>query len=249
MTHDRLDRMIASRGLPSETRRRILDRLNEANVSSEDPMATVFVLEASIENSAVALARLPEAVTRRLRIELGDHNGQLLAGLRATLCDTVRDTLGDATAKAIRDTRRRAARNLAALATTTAIGLVGLGMAWGTQLGLDRRAGVFEAVAASPAAETWKMIVSANPQIDQGLDEYCAPDASLFLPQPDGRPACLVPLWIADAPPQPPESFPARVMIELRHLIATAPGWAFLLLGILGSRAVQPLVRWIQKKT
>lgn len=245
MTHDRLDRMIASRGLRPEIRQRILDRLAEANVSRDDPLAAVFVVEASVEEQVVLVACLPEAVTRRLRAELSDRNGELVAGLR----DTVRDTLGEATGQAIRDMRHRAAWNLAALAAAAAIGLVGLGIAWGVQLGLDRQAGLFEAVAASPDAETWRTLIAANPQIAQTLADDCAPDAPLFRPQPDGRPACLAPIWLGDAPPRPPESFPARVMAELRHRVATAPGWVFLLLGILGTRAVGPLVRWIQKKT
>lgn len=244
MTYDRLDRMIDSRGLPSEIRDRILDRLNEANVSAEDPLAAVFVVEANVENRAAALAGLPEAVARRLRIELGDHNGQLVSGLR----DTVRDSLGAAAAEAIRDMRQRAALNLAALATVAAIGLVGLGIAWGVQLGLDRRVGLLESVAASPAAETWTMLVSANPQIDQTLTEDCSPGAALVLPQRDGRPACLVPLWIADAPPRSPESFPARVMDELRHRVATAPAWLLVLVGGLGTLGLHPLIRRLQDR-
>ena len=244
MTHDRLDRMIASRGLPPEIRQRILDRLHEANVSADDPLAAVFVVEASVEEQVILVACLPKAVARRLRTELSDRNGELVAGLR----DTVRDSLGEATVQAVRDMRHRAALNLAALAVVAAVGLVGLGVAGGVQLGLDRQAGLFESVAASPAAETWTMLVSANPQIDQTLTEDCSPGAALVLPQRDGRPACLVPLWIADAPPRSPESFPARVMDELRHRVATAPTWLLVLVGGLGTLGLHPLIRRLQDR-
>ncbi|MBK5927154.1 hypothetical protein [Rhodobaculum claviforme] len=236
MSVDRLARMISSRGLTEENRRAVMDRLNEASVDPGDPLAVMFVME-------LAMARMPEAMARRMRAELSDRNSQLVASLR----DTVRDTLGDAAAEAARDLRHRAARNLAALAVVASTVLVGLGIAWGAQLGLDRRSGFLEMLAAHPEAETWATLIAANPSVERTIAEDCAPDSTLFLPQTDSRPACLVPLWIDKAPAPTPEAFPARVMTELRHRVTTAPGWLFLAIGVLGTLAVQPLIRWIRR--
>jgi hypothetical protein len=237
----RLNRMMSSRRLPQAARKRLAERLIDANVGPDDPMSTVLLVEANIEQAAQDLASLPDRMTDRLRNDLADSNSALVAGLR----DTVRTTLRQTSAQAIREARRNSALHLAAACILGGTAIGGLGVAVGAQLGQDRRASFLETLAAMPQAEGWTRLMASNPQLMDRIWRECVPGSSQFLPQTNGRPACHVPLWTGEAPPPPPASFPARLHAEITHLVAVTPAWLVLLVGILATLTAQPLLRWI----
>lgn len=243
MSDFRLNRMIDSHALSAEMRQRVFERLVEANVAPDDPLAVVFVVEANIEQRAQDLASLPDRMTGRLHADLANCNSALVAGIRETVEKTLRQT----SAQAIRGARRNSVMHLVAACILGGTAIGGLGLAVGAQIGQDRNASFLETLAASPDAEGWEQLMRRNRGLVDFISTHCGPESVLFIPEARGGPACSVPLWIRDARTPAPPSFPARLRVEIDHLLDTIPAWIALLIGMLITLAAHPLIRWMTK--
>jgi hypothetical protein len=244
MSYSRFNRLIDSHALPAEMRQKVFDRLFEANVAQDDPLAVVFVVEANIEQRAQALASLPDRMAGRLRADLADSNSALVDGLRQTVEKTLRQT----SAQAIRGARRNSVMNLVAACILGGTAIGGLGVAVGAQIGQDRSASFLETLAASHEAEGWEQLMRRNRGLVDFISTHCGPESVLFIPEARGGPACNVPLWIRDARTPAPASFPARLSAEISHLLDTIPARLALLIGMLITLAAHPLIRWMIRR-
>jgi|GEM_PF-4785606 len=195
MTSLRINCMMASRGFSAEERRRVLHRLVEANIDPDDPIAGFYVMEESNLKNTTRLASLPDQMAHRLRSDLADGNSALVSGLR----ETVRQTLEEAARQAIRDARRRTALQIATASVLAVTLLVGFGVALGAQLGHQRPTDVLQTLANTPEADEWEQLILANRGLIDFISTQCTPDSNLFIHDPDGGPACYVPLWIGGA--------------------------------------------------